>query len=307
MNQTTCTNTRDTQTASSVGSWLKLRRTQWSLTMVSATALFLAALQFNLAPGIALGLAPLVFLAIFLAAFSCEFIDSSLGMGYGTTLTPLLMLLCFPPLEIVPAVLLSELLTGMLAVAMHQRDGNIDFLNNTQARKTALFLASLSSIGGVLAVWVALTIPRSWLSGFIALIILAMGVIILLTRSRRIPYRRSSIMAVGVIAAFNKSLSGGGYGPLVTAGQVVSGLPAKHAVAITSLSESFTCLIGLLAYLAAGKSIAWELALPLTFGALLSVPLATLTVHRNCEARLRGTVGQMTRLSGLATLSRYFK
>jgi len=39
-------------------------------------------------------------------------------------------------------------------------------------------------------------------------------------------------------------LSGGGYGPLVTSGQVIFGVPAKSAVAITSLAEGITCLAG---------------------------------------------------------------
>ena len=294
MNQLLSSTVPNASAISSAMSWLKLRRTRWSLVLVGGVVLLLTVLHFTSGTGIAPGFAPLVFLAIILTAFGCEFMDSSLGMGYGTTLTPLLMLAGYAPLEIVPAVLFSELLTGMFAVAMHQRDGNVDFLNNAQARKTAFFLVSLSSIGGVLAVWVAISLPRFWLSLFITLIILAMGVIILLTRAHKIQYRKSSIMAVGAIAAFNKSLSGGGYGPLVTAGQVVSGLPAKHAVAITSLAESFTCLIGLLAYLFAGKSIAWELALPLAFGAMASVPLATLTVQRTSEARLRGAVGLVT-------------
>ena len=34
---------------------------------------------------------PLVFLALALLAFMCEAVDSSLGMGYGTTLTPVLL------------------------------------------------------------------------------------------------------------------------------------------------------------------------------------------------------------------------
>ena len=306
MNQANCTTALQSRLASAHASWLKLRRTRWSLTLVCATVLLLIFLHFMPDAGFASSVAPLVVLAIFLAALGCEFMDSSLGMGYGTTLTPLLMLAGYAPLEIVPAVLFSELLTGMFAVAMHQRDGNVDFFNNAQAKRTALFLVSLSSLGGILAVLVAISLSRFWLSLFITLIILAMGVIILLTRTRKIPYRKSGIMAVGAIAAFNKSLSGGGYGPLVTAGQVVSGLPAKHAVGITSLAESFTCLIGLLAYLVAGKSIAWELALPLTFGALLSVPLATLTVQRTSEARLRGAVGVVTVLLGIAALSRLF-
>lgn len=304
MNEADCATTLDTHPAPSQSSWLKLQRTRWSVTLIGIVVLLLIVLHLSPGTAIAPGFTPFAILTVFVAALACEFMDSSLGMGYGTTLTPLLMLAGFAPLEIVPAVLFSELLTGLAATAMHQRDGNVDFFNNAQARKTALFLVSLSSIGAILAVWVAINLSRFWLSLFIALIILSMGVIILLTRSRKIPYRQSGIMTVGAIAAFNKSLSGGGYGPLVTAGQVVSGLPAKHAVAITSAAETFTCLIGLLAYLAAGKSIAWELALPLALGALLSVPLATLAVQRTSEARLRGAVGLVTVLLGFAALAK---
>lgn len=250
-----------------------------------------------------LGLPVFTVLAIFLAALACEYMDSSMGMGYGTTLTPLLMLSGFEPLQIVPAVLLSELMTGISAGLLHQRDGNVDFLRDIRARNTALLLGSLSGVGALSAVWLAVSVSKFWLGIGITLIILSMGVIILLTRNRQIPYRAGSIATVGAVAAFNKGLSGGGYGPLVTAGQIISGLPAKHAVAVTSVAESLTCLIGVLGYLALGKSIAWELAIPLSFGALLSVPMATLTVRRASEAGLRGAVGVVTLiLGGIALL-----
>jgi uncharacterized membrane protein YfcA len=245
-------------------------------------------------------------LAIFFSALACEYMDSSMGMGYGTTLTPLLMLAGFAPLQIVPAVLLSELMTGLAAGLLHQRDGNVDFMKDAQARRTAMLLGLLSGVGALLAVWVAISISRFWLGLFITAIILSMGVIILITRHRQIPYRAGGIIAVGAVAAFNKGLSGGGYGPLVTSGQVVSGLPAKSAVAVTSVAESLTCLIGLLGYLAAGKSIAWELAVPLTLGALLSVPMATLTVRRISETTLRGMVGWVTLLLGAVALLKLF-
>ena len=48
---------------------------------------------------------------IFLAAFIAEYFDSSLGMGYGTTLTPVLLFMGYTPMQIVPAVLLSEMIT----------------------------------------------------------------------------------------------------------------------------------------------------------------------------------------------------
>lgn len=241
-------------------------------------------------------------LLVFLAAFACELMDSSLGMGYGTTLTPILLLSGFEPLQIVPAVLLSELVTGLAASLMHHRDGNVDFLRDARARRTVFWLTVLSAAGALGAVFVALSISRFWFGLAITAIILAMGVLILATLHHRIPYRAGSIVAVGAVAAFNKGLSGGGYGPLVTAGQVVSGLPAKNAVAITSLAESFTCLVGLGGYLAVGKTVDLALAVPLALGATLSVPMATSMVRRLPEGRLRAAVGLATLALGLIAL-----
>lgn len=289
---------------------LSSRRTRLWLVLVTGVLSTLAILHF--VPGWEvtarenIGLSMFAMMAIFLAALACEYMDSSLGMGYGTTLTPLLLLAGFEPLQIVPAVLISELMTGLTAGLLHQRDGNVDFLNDARARRTTLLLGSLSGIGAVLAVWLAVSVSKFWLGLFITGIILAMGVIILATRNRQVPYRAAGIVTVGAVAAFNKGLSGGGYGPLVTAGQVVSGLPAKHAVAVTSVAESLTCLIGVLAYLGMGKSIAWELAVPLTLGALLSVPMATLTVSRSSETALRGVVGTVTLILGVVALLKLF-
>lgn len=243
-------------------------------------------------------------LAVFLGALLCEYVDSSLGMGYGTTLTPLLLIAGFEPLQIVPAVLFSEFLSGLAAGALHQRDGNVDLLRDPNARRTALLLTLLSAAGAVAAALIAISIPRFWFSLAIVTIVLAMGVVTLATLRRRIPYRPGNFIVVGLIAAFNKGLSGGGYGPLVTAGQVVSGMPAKNAVAITSVAEAFTCLVGLGAYLALTGGLDWSLAVPLAAGALLSVPVATITVKRLPETFIRGAVGVVTLMLGLISLAK---
>jgi uncharacterized membrane protein YfcA len=247
-------------------------------------------------------LKPGAVLAIFLAALFCEYIDSSLGMGYGTTLTPLLLLAGFEPLQIVPCVLLSEFLTGFTAGLMHQRDGNVDFIRDRRARGTMVLLSILSAIGAIAAVTVALHVPKFWLKTIIAIIILSVGVTILATIRRQVRYRRGHIIAVGTIAAFNKGLSGGGYGPLVTAGQVVSGMPPKHAIAITSLAESLTCIVGLTAYILIHGRVDLMLAVPLTLGAVLSVPMATLTVRWLPEYMLRSGVGIVTFMLGVLSL-----
>jgi len=289
---------------------LSSRRTRlWMLLVLGvAAALYLPNTipEWHHIPQDWLGISSGVALAVFFAALACEFMDSSLGMGYGTTLTPLLLMAGFEPLQIVPAILLSELVTGLTAGVLHQHDGNVDFLHDPRARRTTGLLALLSGVGAVAAVSLAVSISRFWLGLFITAIIVAMGIVILMTRTRRIPYHPGGIVAIGALAAFNKGLSGGGYGPLVTAGQVVSGLPSKHAVAVTSVAESFTCLIGLVAYLMLGKTIAWGLAIPLMLGALLSVPMATVTVSRAKEATLRGVVGVVTLVLGGVAVAKLF-
>jgi uncharacterized membrane protein YfcA len=249
------------------------------------------------------GLAAVPFLAIFLAALACEYMDSSLGMGYGTTLTPLLLLGGFNPAQIVPCVLLSECITGFASILMHHHDGNVNLLRDRQARRTAGLLLVLSTIGAILAVAVALRASEFWLKAIIAVVILSAGVTVLVTLRRRVRYRPSHMIAVGAIAAFNKAISGGGYGPLVTAGQVVSGISPRQAVAITSLAEGFTCMVGLAAYWSMGGSLDLAVALPLVLGGVLSVPVATLTVRQLPEHVMRTAVGIATCTLAILTLA----
>jgi len=247
-------------------------------------------------------ISPPAVLAIFLAALFCEYIDSSLGMGYGTTLTPMLMIFGFEPLQIVPCILLSELLTGFTSAVMHHRDGNVDLLRDPQARSAVITLSLLSAVGAIAAVTLALRVPKVCLNTIIGIIIISAGIITILTVGRKMSYRKSHLIIIGTIASFNKGLSGGGYGPLVTSGQVVSGLSAKKAVAITSLTESVTCLVGLCAYLLMKNTVDWSLAAPLTIGALLSVPVATLTVRHLPEKVMKISVGVATFLLGMFIL-----
>lgn len=241
-------------------------------------------------------------LLIFFLALGCEYVDSSLGMGYGTSLTPILLLLGFEPLQIVPAVLSSEFLTGAAAGILHHRDGNVDLLRDARVRETLVWLSSLTVVGATAAVMLALRIPRATLSALVALIVLSMGVVILATTRRRLRYRRRHIVIVGLVAAFNKGLSGGGYGPLVTGGQVVSGVSPRQAVAITSLTESLTCLVALVAFVLGSGTIHLGLAVPLTVGALCSVPIATLTVRVASDRFIRYGIGWVVCLLGIITL-----
>ena len=247
-----------------------------------------------------------IFLALILLAFFCELIDSTLGMGYGTTLTPVLMLFGFGPLAIVPCILLSELITGITAGLAHHKAGNVNFERGSIHLKIAIVLAACSIIGATIAVFVALNIPKLWLKTYIGVIVLGMGIVILLTLNKDFKFSWKKITGLGLIASFNKGMSGGGYGPVVTGGQILSGVNGNNAVGITSLAEGLTCIVGVIVFIVSPETVNWGLAPSLIIGALLSVPFSTFIVKKLPTKALKIAIGTLTLILGSVTLIKVF-
>lgn len=264
-------------------------------------------------------------------AFFAEYVDSTLGMGYGTTLTPLLMILFgFDPLLVVPAILLSELVTGLLAGFTHHTMGNVDFkpktirisriIKNLRKNgitdsfnrgipihlKITLLIALCSIVGTVLSVVIAVNLPKFYLKLYIGLLVFVIGIVILATINKSYAFSWKKIIGLGLIASFNKGMSGGGYGPVVTGGQLLAGVEGKNAIGITSLAEGLTCIVGVSAYLLIKGNIDWRLAPYLVAGAVLSVPLSAYTVKAIKTNRLRVIIGVVTIMLGIFTISKLF-
>jgi hypothetical protein len=243
-----------------------------------------------------------LFILILLLAFCCEYIDSSLGMGYGTTLTPVLLIFGFQPLQIVPAVLLSELFSGITAGFLHHKAGNVNFNRGSRALKVVIVITFCSIGGSIAAVFLAISLPRYWLKLYISVLILAVGVVLVATLKKNYAFSWKKITSLGIIAAFNKGISGGGYGPVVTGGQLVSGINPKNAIGITSLAEGITCIAGVLTYFFTKSVVDWSLAPPLAVGAMISVPIATYTVKKIPSTKLKPLVAGITIILGIASL-----
>lgn len=208
-------------------------------------------------------------------AFLSESIDSSLGMGYGTLLTPILILMGYEPLEIVPLILFSEFITGLLAARMHHKKGNVNFQTGSMEFKTATILTVCSILGTVFASYLAISLNKEIIKLYIAILLIFIGFTSFITFRKQYQFTWKKVFALGILASFNKGISGGGYGPLVTGGQLLSGINSKSAVGITSLSEGFTCLVGVISYLYLnGFKFNYPLGLALLIGALLSIPVS---------------------------------
>ncbi len=239
---------------------------------------------------------------LILLAFVFELIDSSLGMGYGTTLTPILLFMGYDPLVIIPAVLFSEMITGFSAGLFHHEFGNVNFSPKSRDFRVMLVLAVLSVMGVVIAVFIALNIPAWALKGYIGILVLTIGLTILIGRNHQFKFSWKRVGGLGFLAAFNKGMSGGGYGPVVTGGQVLSGVRGRSAVGIASLAEGIASLVGFTVFIVMGNPFPWELAPSLVVGALLSAPLAAYIVSRIPAGRLTLAIGGLTTGLGGYTL-----
>jgi uncharacterized membrane protein YfcA len=273
-----------------------------------------------------------VIIVLIISAFLCEYMDSTLGMGYGTTLTPVFLLMGFAPMQIIPAILLSELISGILAGVFHHRQGNVDFKPKTydvfkisnmlsplgyieKVRKSfplhlkvAILLAACSVVGTVAAVFVAVNIPKFYLKLYIGCLVLAMGLIILVCFKKDFKFSWKKITLLGLVASFNKGMSGGGYGPVVTGGQILSGVEGKSAIGITSLAEGLTCLVGVIMYILVAKNpVDWKLAPYIIVGAVLSVPLSAKSVKLLSTKNLKLAIAVLTIILGTLTIVKTLK
>ncbi len=239
---------------------------------------------------------------IVLVCFLCGLADGSLGMGYGTTLTPILLVMGYEPLDVVPDILVSQLLTGFGSVLFHSEAGNVSLRKGSAHPRIALTLAGCSIIGALIGVRVALSISETALKILIGGIILVAGIVIWERANHRFVYRWWKMLIVASVAAFNKALSGGGYGPLLTSGQVISGVDGRAAVAITSFAEAFTCLIGAGLFFIQGHAPSPGLLILVCGGAMLSVPFSAGIVSRLNERFLKRAIAIFTIALGLGLL-----
>ena len=181
--------------------------------------------------------------------------DSSAGMGFGTGLTPLLFLMGYEPLQVVPILLISEAITGFTAGIFHHEFENVNFtIKNKMNDETKIMfmiagLGILAIIFSVFLTYYAVKFDKNFIKTYVAILVLIMGFIGMLNlKKRRSRYRPKLLTGFSVVAGFNKGIGAGGYGPVVMMGQIFSGIYEKTATAIVSVSEGLVSIAGVAAF-----------------------------------------------------------
>ncbi len=177
---------------------------------------------------------------LFLSAVICETIDSGLGMMYGTILSPVLIIAGFDPQQVIPCILCSQALGGMLATVGHHRNGNADFRLGSDDFKIGTAIYLLGVVAVFLGAYLAIKIPKSWLQLYIGVLVTIMGLVVVCRKHFKFSWTK--VMGIGFLSAFNKALSGGGYGPLVASGLIISGRDGKSSIGTCDFAEAPICL-----------------------------------------------------------------
>lgn len=239
-------------------------------------------------------------------AFLCEYFDSSIGMGYGTTLTPILIAVGFSPIQVVPGVLLSQFVAGFILAFLHHKVGHVrfDFRKDEEAvkrrlagwgyiprshdAKVAYVLSGFGVFGAIIAVFSAINLPSWIVKIYIGVMVFSIGIFLLLRKGRGFSFSWIKLTFIAILSAFNKGISGGGYGPVVTGGQILTGRETKSAIGTTALAEGIVAMVAFLGYLIFKvNEINFKLALSLLIGAILSTPFSVFTVKKFDSEKLR--------------------
>ncbi|MDD4576783.1 MAG: sulfite exporter TauE/SafE family protein [Bacteroidales bacterium] len=262
-------------------------------------------------------------------SFLAELLDSSLGMGYGTILTPILLtFLGLDVLQVVPAIIFSEICTGLLAGILHYKNGNISSFSKAewqqyrqnskqnsslkfkllpQSIKIIIIITICSLIGVILSSFIVMKLSEFWIKLYIGVLVLLIGIFILCTMNKTYRFSYKKIVFLGTLASFNKSISGGGYGPLVTGGQILSGVDSKNAIGITSFAEGFTCILAFLVYVFVHPNdLDLSLVPFLLIGSVSSVPVSVYIIKKLHIKYLKLVIACATLFLGGYTLLKLF-
>jgi hypothetical protein len=227
--------------------------------------------------------------AVLILGLIFEFLDASAGMGFGTCLTPILLIMGFTPLQVVPAIMIEQATCGLIGTFLHQEFKNVEwrFSPMSETIKLWLLIAGLGCCAvafSITAIYAIFKVHKIWIKLYVTLLLLFMGIVALLqSRSKKVRNYRPKLMTLfGFLAGFNKGIGGGGYGPVVTVGGLLSGIPVKSQLAVTAISEgtvsSFAVLVWFLT-LTAGVHIDFILLPTMMIAAIGSGIMAPFAVR----------------------------
>ena len=221
------------------------------------------------------------FFALFaLAGGAAQFVDGTLGMGFGVTSATILLALGVSAAAASAATHMAKLPTTFVSGLTHWRQGNVDkgtFIRIAIPGGIAAF------VGAVVLVNLSLASAKTWMAG----LLLFFGLVILLRfgfNKRLIPTPENGQSArwlspLGALGGFTDSMGGGGWGPVVTPSvMTVTNHEPRTVVGSVNAAEFFVAACASLGFLTGAERIEedmpWLAVLGLITGGVMVAPFA---------------------------------
>lgn len=246
------------------------------------------------------------FLIFLLIGSVAQFIDGSIGMGYGVTSSRLLISLGVYPGIASASLHTAEIFTTFISGAFHLKLGNVQ-------RNIAAPLIIPGVLGGILGAYLCTRIAATQLKPIVNIILLLMGLVILYQVAFKnfIQHRlkiisKNRLLPLGFFAGFIDALGGGGWGPIVTPTLVLNNIEPSKAVGSVDFTEFFVTVAEVIAFLIflGPEKFRLDIVLILMLGGLITAPLAAICCKRLPSKLLAMLVGIGVILLSLYSLVR---
>lgn len=232
-------------------------------------------------------------------AMVMEFIDSALGMMYGTVLSPLLILFGYDVKSVVPSILISQALGGFIASYRHHRLKNANFQAGTIDHSVSVTIIWFGVFACVAGVVLSVSISPKVLNTYIAGLVILIGLMILMDKTLIMTAKK--IYILGFVSAFNKALSGGGFGPLVAGGQLVfKDRSEKGAIGSTDFAEAPICLLSFCLWVLIKGMPPLTLMIPVCVGSMIGGFFGPMALSKiGSKEVLKKSLGVLVLIEGL--------
>ena len=243
-------------------------------------------------------------LIIFLFALIAELIDGGIAMGYGVSLTTLLLSIGIGTAVASASVHMAEVFTTLFSGLSHFKLGNFD-------KKIFAFLAIPGVIGGVLGAYGAVKFQdASSIRPIISGILLVLGTLIVVKFIEKKEmleheYERPRIRhlaPLGFVAAFVDALGGGGWGPITTPTLIMNNAHPKQVIGSVNFAEFFVTLAISITFFLALPKIDLAIVVPMIIGGLIAAPIAARITKKLPHRTVGIMVGVLIMLLSLRTL-----
>jgi uncharacterized membrane protein YfcA len=232
----------------------------------------------------------LIVLAI--AGLVAQFVDGSLGMGYGLTSSTLLIFAGLSPAAASASVHLAEVGTTALSGVAHHRFGNVDW---HAVRRIAI----PGGIGAFLGATLLSSLSTESAKPLASTLLFTLGIYVLLRFllgkqrvSRKGQPGLRFLAPLGLIGGFVDATGGGGWGPVTTPTLLADGrLAPNRVVGTVSASEFIVAISASAGFFTAlgGEVLRMEFVAALLAGGFIAAPIAAYTV-RHLNPRLLGVI-----------------